>query len=98
MTALSNLNHDVWEEVKEICLEHHEVLKKNHDPATCGTAGQHRLESTGASFLSISKFCCPSRPAEQDQVAACNDTWRSCTGPKAEWSITLHNFCQFAIN
>ncbi|CAL8462610.1 g2143 [Coccomyxa elongata] len=46
MMALSKLNHDVWEEVKEICSEHHELLKKNHDPATCGTAGHHRLEST----------------------------------------------------
>lgn len=60
MMALSKLNHDVWEEVKEICSEHHDLLRKNHDPATCGTAGLHRLESTGAGFLSISNCCCPS--------------------------------------
>lgn len=52
MMALSRLNHDVWEEVREICSEHHEVLKKHHDPAACGTAGHHRMESTGAGIFS----------------------------------------------
>ncbi|BDA46481.1 hypothetical protein COCOBI_08-5740 [Coccomyxa sp. Obi] len=46
MVALSNLNHAVWKEIEEICSEHHEMLKKHHDPAACGTAGLHRLEST----------------------------------------------------
>ena len=72
--ALSTLNHDVWEEVKEICSEHHKLLKEHHDPVACGTAGQHRLESTGAGFLSsllVLLSCCQKKSLSSNR----KDLW-----------------------
>lgn len=87
MKALSNLNHAVWKEIEEICSEHHDMLKKHHDPAACGTAGHHRLGSTvgakaaQAPGTSSVPSALPKGPgggvAELDAQAARRDSWSS---------------------
>jgi len=53
MRSMSNLNISVWEEIRGICVTHHDVLMKDHEHVVPGSAGQLRLVNAGktAAFI-----------------------------------------------